>query len=102
MNDYNPCVGCEYFNKPYWSVVSPCKNCPQNQYTGGYVATTTTEWTSFTVPTNTVDVDKALEWLEGYVIKDSLQVYTNGSLLVPLFRVRQALKDKAYEGFKEG
>ena len=102
MNDYNPCVGCEYFNKPYWSVVSPCKNCPQNQYTGGYVATTTTKWTSFTVPTNTVDVDKALEWLEGYVIKDSLQVYTNGSLLVPLFRVRQALKDKAYEGFKEG
>lgn len=102
MNDYNPCVGCEYFNKPYWSVVSPCKNCLQNQYTGGYVATTTTEWPSFTVSTNTVDVDKALEWLEGYVIKDSLQVYTNGSLLVPLFRVRQALKDKAYEGFKEG
>ena len=62
----------------------------------------TTKWPSFNVPTDTVDIDKALEWLEGYVIKDSLQVYTNGSLLVPLFRVRQALKDKAYEGFKEG
>lgn len=102
MNDYNPCVGCEYFNKPYWSVVSPCKSCPHKQYTGGYVMTTTTEWPSFTVPTDTVDIDKALEWLEEYTIKDSLQVYTNGSLLVPLFRVRQALKDKAYEGFKEG
>ena len=102
MNDYNPCVGCEYFNKPYWSVVSPCKSCPHNQHTGRYVMTTTTEWPSFTVHTDTVDIDKALEWLEGYVIKDSLQVYTNGSLLVPLFRVRQALKDKAYEGFKEG
>lgn len=102
MNDYNPCVGCEYFNKPYWSVVSPCKSCPHNQHTGRYVMTTTTKWSNFTVPTDTVDIDKALEWLEGYVIKDSLQVYTNGSLLVPLFRVHQALKDKAYEGFKEG
>ena len=64
--------------------------------------TSTTEWPSFTVPTDTVDIDKSLEWLEGYVIKDSLQVYTNGSLLVPLFRVRQVLKDKVYEGFKEG
>ena len=35
MNDYNPCVGCEYFNKPYWSVVRLCKNCPHNEYTGG-------------------------------------------------------------------
>ena len=64
--------------------------------------TSTTEWPSFTVRTDTVDIDKSLEWLEGYVIKDSLQVYTNGSLLVPLFRVRQVLKDKVYEGFKEG
>lgn len=102
MNDYNPCVGCEYFNKPYWSVVSPCKSCPHNQHTGRYVMTTTTKWSNFTVPTDTVDIDKALEWLERYAIKDSLQVYTNGSLLVPLFRVRQVLKDKVYEGFKEG
>lgn len=29
MNIYNPCIGCEYYGKPYWSVVSPCNNCPK-------------------------------------------------------------------------
>lgn len=43
MNVYNPCIGCEYYNQPYWSVVSPCKSCPKQQnYTGNYVVTTTT------------------------------------------------------------
>ncbi len=49
-----------------------------------------------------VDADKALEWLEGYTFTDTKQVYTNGTVLVPLFRVRQALKDKAYNGLREG
>lgn len=48
------------------------------------------------------DVDKALEWLEGYTLTDTKQVYTNGTVLVPMFRVRQALKDKAYNGLMEG
>lgn len=37
------CKGCEYYCKPYWSVVSPCKNCPRIGNTGGYVTTTTTK-----------------------------------------------------------
>ena len=49
-----------------------------------------------------VDADKALEWLEGYTFTDTKQVYTNGTVLVPMFRVRQALKDKAYNGLREG
>ena len=49
-----------------------------------------------------VDEDKALKWLEGYTFADTKQVYTNGTVLVPLFRVRQALKDKAYNGLMEG
>ena len=49
-----------------------------------------------------VDADKALEWLEGYTFTDTKQVYTNGTVLVPMFRVRQALKDKAYNGLMEG
>lgn len=51
---------------------------------------------------NAADADKALEWLEGYTLTDTKQVYTNGTVLVPLFRVRQALKDKAYNGLMEG
>lgn len=41
MTDYNPCQGCDFFNKPYWSILSPCKNCPK-QFTGGFVTTTIT------------------------------------------------------------
>lgn len=41
MHEYNPCTGCEYYNKPYWSIVSPCKSCPK-VYNGtvSYVTTT--------------------------------------------------------------
>lgn len=55
-----------------------------------------------TPDTETVDVRKALEWLEGYTITDTEKVYTNGTVLVPLFRVEQALEDKAYNGLREG
>lgn len=45
MSVYNPCIACEYNNKPYWSVVSPCQSCQKvyNPGTGGYVVTTTTD-----------------------------------------------------------
>lgn len=49
-----------------------------------------------------VDADAALKFLRQYAIKDSKEVYTNGSELVPLFRIEQALVDEAYKGFKEG
>lgn len=42
MREYDPCMGCEYYNKPYWSVVSPCNSCPRIYNTGGYSTTTTT------------------------------------------------------------
>lgn len=48
-----------------------------------------------------VDVDKAIQFLEGYAFKDDKEVYTNGTILLPLFRVKQALIDKAYNGFHE-
>ena len=49
-----------------------------------------------------VDIEKALAWLEDYSILDRHEVYTNGVLLVPLFRVEQAFVHKAYNGFREG
>ena len=49
-----------------------------------------------------VDVEKALAFIADYAFKDDKEVYTNGTVLVPLFRVKQALVDKAYNGFREG
>lgn len=42
MREYELCIGCEYYNKPYWSVISPCNSCPRIYGTGGYVTTTAT------------------------------------------------------------
>ena len=37
----NPCIGCEYYNQPYWSIISPCASCSRNSMISGYVTTTT-------------------------------------------------------------
>jgi hypothetical protein len=42
LGELNPCIGCEYFMSPYWSIESPCKRCPH--ITGedsGYITTNT-------------------------------------------------------------
>lgn len=44
IND-NPCQGCNFSNKPYWSIINPCTNCPK-QFTGEFVTTTTTSMPS--------------------------------------------------------
>ena len=49
-----------------------------------------------------VEVDKAMAWLEGYTMTDTEQIYSNGTAFVPLFRVKQAFVDKAYNGLQEG
>ena len=48
-----------------------------------------------------VEVDKAMAWLEGYTMTDTKQIYSNGIVFVPLFRVEQAFVDKAYNGLHE-
>ena len=51
--------------------------------------------------TGPVDVEKAMKWLADYAFADSKEVYTNGTVLVPLFRVEQAFEDLAYNGLCE-
>ena len=42
MNEHNFCMGCQYYNKPYWSIVSPCNSCPRIYGTDNFVTTATT------------------------------------------------------------
>ena len=49
-----------------------------------------------------VEVDKAMTWLEGYTMTDTKQIYSNGTVFVPLYRVKQAFVDKVYNGLQEG
>ena len=62
MREYDPCMGCEYYNKPYWSVVSPCASCPRIYGTGGYVTTTTT--TAIKYNDNATNLPTAKEYRE--------------------------------------
>lgn len=52
--------------------------------------------------TSELDVDAAMEWLKDYAFRDEKEIYTNGTLLVPMFRVEQAFVHRDYRGFREG
>lgn len=28
MNKPNKCKNCQWYGKPYWSIINPCDNCP--------------------------------------------------------------------------
>ncbi len=43
MREYDPCMGCQYYNKPYWSIVSPCDSCPRIYGTNSFMTTVTTQ-----------------------------------------------------------
>lgn len=38
---YDLCKHCEWINKPYWSIISPCQSCPNNMI-GTYHCNTVT------------------------------------------------------------
>jgi hypothetical protein len=77
MYEYNPCMGCEYYNKPYWSIVNPCTSCPRVHNTGGYVTTnikvenhdeTTLEYFA-KIAEDKMNVEKAMDFLRNLGIQ---------------------------------
>lgn len=46
MYEYDHCIGCEYYNKPYWSVISPCNSCSRIYGINSYIDTTVNVITS--------------------------------------------------------
>lgn len=63
MNEYNPCMGCEYYNKPYCSIVSPCASCPRIYGTDSFITTVTTQSDT---NTNTNNYFKKTEYMEDF------------------------------------
>ena len=64
MREYDPCMGCQYYNKPYWSIVSPCNSCPRVHGTDSFVTTVTTQ-----TYTNTNNYFKKEERIEDFTKK---------------------------------
>lgn len=61
MREYDPCMGCQYYNKPYWSIVSPCDSCPRIYGTDSFMTTVTTQ-----TYTNTNNYFKETEHIEDF------------------------------------
>ena len=64
MREYDPCIGCQYYNKPYWSIVSPCDSCPRIYGTDSFMTTITTQ-----TYTNTNNYFKKEERIEDFTKK---------------------------------
>ena len=64
MREYDPCIGCQYYNKPYWSIVSPCDSCPRIYGTDSFMTTVTTQ-----TYTNTNNYFKKEERIEDFTKK---------------------------------
>ena len=62
MREYDPCIGCQYYNKPYWSIVSPCDSCPRIYGTNSFMTTVTTQ-----TYTNTNNYFKRTEYTEDFI-----------------------------------
>lgn len=62
MHEYDPCMGCQYYNKPYWSIVSPCDSCPRIYGTDSFMTTITTQ-----TYTNTNNYFKKTERIEDFI-----------------------------------
>ena len=62
MHEYDPCMGCQYYNKPYWSIVSPCASCPRIYDTDSFVTTVTTQ-----TYTNTNNYFKRTEYTGDFI-----------------------------------
>ena len=74
----------------------------ENGGMGALVAGTLRRYVLRQPAVDAVEVDKAMAWLEGYTMTDTKQIYSNGIVYVPMFRVEQAFVDKAYNGSQEG
>lgn len=61
MREYDPCMGCQYYNKPYWSIISPCDSCPRIYGTDSFMTTATTQ-----TYTNTNNYFKKTEYMEDF------------------------------------
>ena len=61
MNEHNFCIGCQYYNKPYWSIISPCNSCPRIYGTGRFMTTVTTQ-----PDTDTINYFKGTEHTEDF------------------------------------
>ena len=54
MNKPKKCKNCEYYGKPYWSIINPCDNCPHEEND----IVTITRWEDPTIEQQRKEIDR--------------------------------------------
>jgi hypothetical protein len=66
----NKCKGCEWYGKPYWSIINPCDNCPRENTNVEIL----TRWQDPTIE----ELKKQLQQKENIIkeVRDTLEEYS--------------------------
>lgn len=65
----NKCKGCEWYGKPYWSIINPCDNCPRENTNVEII----TRWEDPTIEEFKKEIEKLnniINELEKYLIEE--------------------------------
>ena len=61
MNKYK-CKGCKWYNKPFWSIINPCENCPREETNVEII----TRWVDPTIEEKDKEIERLNKELEYY------------------------------------
>jgi len=70
----NKCKGCQWYGKPYWSIINPCDNCPRENTNVEII----TRWQDPTIEKYQKEIDRLnniINELEKWLKEDLKQVY---------------------------
>lgn len=85
MNKPNKCKNCQWYGKPYWSIINPCDNCPKEE-------TNIEIFTNWIDPT-IVEYEKEIERLNS-IIKEVRERVLNENKPLPSAREIIEILDK--------
>ena len=87
MNKSNKCKNCQWYGKPYWSIINPCDNCPMEN------VETFTQWIDPTIQ----EKDKKIERLNNIIneLEKLIDSYELGKYdyEIPVFILKDKLKE---------
>ena len=84
MNKPNKCKNCQWYGKPYWSIINPCDNCPMEN------VETFTHWVDPTIEQK----DKEIERLNNII--DELEKIIIDAWKIQDAEIFMTIHDKQY------
>ena len=105
MNKPNKCKNCQWYGKPYWSVINPCDSCPnENNYKTiitidrePLFKEVLTEEEIEKAMTNKSIIDKSEEYLISKLEEESKNAYDDETQVSDAYIIYEEILDKVRE-----